>query len=182
VKALGQRATGLSALATGTGLLNVTLAVALDVTNRPDSGRSRALMALGAPECCRADRVAGVMVTSPKTHGPRCGLQTIGRFFEDDHVHMALVVGADRRLLTTIERSDLAGATPRARPPGAVSQWVGTRRRSPRSPQAPGRGDPRGVKAARRSSSVGLAWLPLAFCQSLKASIESCMAGLGVYV
>ena len=126
MKALDQRATGLSRLATGTGLLNVTLAVAFDVTNGPDSWPSQALMALGAaPECCGADRVADVMVTTPKTHGPRCGLQTIGRFFEDDHVHMALVVAADRRLVTTIERSDLAAAKPGARCAADLGTLVG---------------------------------------------------------
>jgi CBS-domain-containing membrane protein len=83
-------------------------------------------MALGAaPGCCCADRVADFMVTSPETHGPRCGLQTIRRFFEDDHVHIALVVAADRRLVTTIERSDLAGATPGARCAGDLGTLVG---------------------------------------------------------
>jgi CBS-domain-containing membrane protein len=72
-------------------------------------------MALAAtPERRLAGRVADVMVTSPKTHGPRCRPQTIREFFEDDHVHMALVVTADGRLITTIERSDLARATPGA--------------------------------------------------------------------
>jgi len=37
-----------------------------------------------------------------------------------------------------------------------------------------------GVKAARRSSSVGAAWLALAFCRSLRALITSCMAWLGM--
>ena len=37
-----------------------------------------------------------------------------------------------------------------------------------------------GVKAARRSSSGGGAWLALAFCRSPRASIESCMAWLGM--
>ena len=36
------------------------------------------------------------------------------------------------------------------------------------------------MKAARRSSSVGGAWPALAFCRSLRASIESCMAWLGM--
>ena len=51
------------------------------------------------------------MVTCPKTHGPRAGLEKIRAFFEDDHVHVALIVAADGRLVTTIERSDLAAAT-----------------------------------------------------------------------
>jgi hypothetical protein len=37
-----------------------------------------------------------------------------------------------------------------------------------------------GTKAARRSSSVGGAWLALAFRRSLRASIKSCMAWLGI--
>jgi hypothetical protein len=55
--------------------------------------------------------VADAMVTRPKTHGPRSGLETIRAFFGDDHVHLALIVATDGRLVTTIERSDLAAAT-----------------------------------------------------------------------
>ena len=55
------------------------------------------------------------MVTAPKTHGPECRPQTIREFLDDDHVQMVLVVAADGRLVTTIERSDLAEATPGAR-------------------------------------------------------------------
>ena len=36
------------------------------------------------------------------------------------------------------------------------------------------------MKAARRSASVGGAWPALAFCRSLRASIASCMAWLGM--
>jgi hypothetical protein len=36
------------------------------------------------------------------------------------------------------------------------------------------------VKAARRCSSVGAAWLALAFYRSLRASITSCIAWLGM--
>jgi CBS-domain-containing membrane protein len=53
-------------------------------------------------------RVADAMVTHPKTHGPDCSLEAIRAFFTDDHLHMALIVAADGRLVTTIERSDLA--------------------------------------------------------------------------
>jgi CBS-domain-containing membrane protein len=48
------------------------------------------------------------MITRPKTHSPECGLAAIRAFFTDDHLHMALVVAADGRLVTTIERPDLA--------------------------------------------------------------------------
>ena len=56
-------------------------------------------------------RVADAMVTCPKTHAPEAGLDEIGALFEDDHVHMALIVGAEGLLLTTIERPDLAAAS-----------------------------------------------------------------------
>ncbi len=56
-------------------------------------------------------RVADAMVTCPKTDGPECGLAAIRAFFTDDHVHMALIVAADGRLVTTIERPDLAAVT-----------------------------------------------------------------------
>src|SRR5262245_20350958 len=48
------------------------------------------------------------MVTRPTTHGPDSTLEEIRAFFDDDHVHMALTVAPDRRLITTIERPDLA--------------------------------------------------------------------------
>ncbi len=65
------------------------------------------------------------MVTAAKTHGPECRPQTIRECFEDDHVHMALVVAADGRLVTTIERSDLAEATPVARCAAELGTLVG---------------------------------------------------------
>jgi CBS-domain-containing membrane protein len=51
------------------------------------------------------------MVTGPKTFGPGVGLAEIRSFFADDHVHLALIVARDGRLVTTIERADLAPAT-----------------------------------------------------------------------
>jgi CBS-domain-containing membrane protein len=56
-------------------------------------------------------RVADAMVVCPKTHGPESGLEKIRAFFEDDHVHMALVVAPGGRLVTTIERTDLSAAS-----------------------------------------------------------------------
>jgi CBS-domain-containing membrane protein len=61
----------------------------------------------GATKC-----VADAMVTVPKTHGPDTRLREIRALFDDDHVHMALIVAADGRLLTTIERADLSEAIP----------------------------------------------------------------------
>jgi CBS-domain-containing membrane protein len=52
-------------------------------------------------------RVCDAMVTSPKMHGPDSGPEKIHAFFKDDHVHMALIVASDGRLVTTIERPDL---------------------------------------------------------------------------
>ncbi|MEU6148174.1 hypothetical protein ABZ848_48575 [Streptomyces sp. NPDC047081] len=61
-------------------------------------------------------RVADAMVTCPKTLDPHAGVDDVRALFGDDHVHMALVVAADGRLLTTIERPDIpaavAGETP----------------------------------------------------------------------
>lgn len=69
--------------------------------------------------------VADAMVTCPRTHGPRSGLAKIRAFFEDDHVHVALIVAADGRLLTTIERSDLAAATSRPAPVAKLGTLIG---------------------------------------------------------
>jgi CBS-domain-containing membrane protein len=68
-----------------------------------------------------AARVRHAMVTLPKTHGMGTPLEVIRALFEDDHVHMALIV-ANRRLITTIERSDLGEPLPGWTP----AEWVGT--------------------------------------------------------
>ena len=47
------------------------------------------------------------MVTTPKTHPPGVTLDEIRELFEDDHVRIALVVAADGRLVTALEREDL---------------------------------------------------------------------------
>ena len=52
------------------------------------------------------------MVTICKTRGPETQLAEIRRLLDDDHVHMALIVAVDGRLLTTIERDDLSEAIP----------------------------------------------------------------------
>jgi len=56
--------------------------------------------------------VADAMISCPKTHDFGTTADEIRAFFEDDHVHMALIVRTGRRLVTTIERADLS-----ARPP-----------------------------------------------------------------
>ena len=70
-------------------------------------------------------RVADAMVTCPKTHGPGIGLAKIRALFEDDHVHMALIVAADGRLVTTIERADLAAATSSFAPVAKLGTLIG---------------------------------------------------------
>jgi CBS-domain-containing membrane protein len=59
-------------------------------------------------EAAPEGRVADAMVTCPKTYGPDSGIKAIEKLFQDEHVHMALIVSGFGRLLTTIERSDLA--------------------------------------------------------------------------
>jgi CBS domain-containing protein len=65
------------------------------------------------------------MITCPKTHCPDSTLDEICDLFDDDHVHMALVVATDGRLITTIERADLATATSPAVSVGGVGTLVG---------------------------------------------------------
>lgn len=62
------------------------------------------------PAAVRRDsggHVADAMITYPKTHDVDTALDEIRAFLEDDHVHMALIVGTDQLLVTTIERLDL---------------------------------------------------------------------------
>jgi CBS-domain-containing membrane protein len=70
-------------------------------------------------------RVADAMVRFPKTHGPGSVLDEMRALFADDHVHMALVVAADGRLITTIERHDVAVALPGSTPASALGTLDG---------------------------------------------------------
>ena len=65
------------------------------------------------------------MVARPKTHRPEAQLDEIRSLFEDDHVHMALIVTTDGRLLTTIERPDLAAAPSRSTPAVGLGRLAG---------------------------------------------------------
>jgi CBS-domain-containing membrane protein len=56
--------------------------------------------------------VVDVMVTSPKVHEPVTTVGEIRALFEDEHVHLALVVTVQQRLVTTIGRADLPGTAP----------------------------------------------------------------------
>ena len=69
-------------------------------------------------------RVADAMVTCPKTHDPATTVEEIRALFEDDHVHMALIVATNGRLVTTIERADLA-ATRHSDQVGAAGALAG---------------------------------------------------------
>ena len=71
------------------------------------------------------NRVADAMVTCPKQHRPDSEAEEIRALFEDEHVHMALIVAADGRLITTIERSDLAAAASSSASVGELGTLVG---------------------------------------------------------
>ena len=71
----------------------------------------------------RQKRVEDVMVTCPKTLPPECTVKQVRSLFDDDHVHMALIVDARGLLLTTLERSDIpadAGGTAKATAFGVI--------------------------------------------------------------
>ena len=69
--------------------------------------------------------VADAMVTTPKRHPPEVTLDEIRALFEDDHVCLALVVAADGRLVTTIEREDLPTASSSSAPVPEIGTLVG---------------------------------------------------------
>lgn len=92
----------------------------------PPSGQDQALKARSSRRGYdRGSRVADVMVRSPKLNGPGTRLEEIRALFEDDHVHMALIVAIDGRLVTTIERADLAAALPGSTPANELGTLVG---------------------------------------------------------
>ncbi|MGX7678621.1 hypothetical protein ACSMXN_06960 [Jatrophihabitans sp. DSM 45814] len=68
------------------------------------------------------DRVVDAMLTCPKTHRSDSQLAEISALFDDDHVHLALVIALDGRLITTIERADLADV----RSPETTATQLGT--------------------------------------------------------
>jgi uncharacterized OsmC-like protein len=65
------------------------------------------------------------MVNHPKTFGRRATLSDVAAFFLDDHVHMALVVADDRRLITAIERGDLSPSAAASTPATALGTLEG---------------------------------------------------------
>ncbi|PVG84185.1 hypothetical protein DDE18_00645 [Nocardioides gansuensis] len=50
--------------------------------------------------------VADAMIHHPKVHGVQATVADLRRFFEDDHVHLALVVDGGR-LVSVVDRDDL---------------------------------------------------------------------------
>ena len=54
----------------------------------------------------RVGEVRGAMLARPVTHGPATTVGELRAFFEDDHVHMALLVD-EGTLLGVVERDDL---------------------------------------------------------------------------
>jgi CBS-domain-containing membrane protein len=67
-------------------------------------------------------RVAQAMVTAPSTHGTATTVAQLRRYFADDHVHLALIVAPDGRLVSTVERADLTTTLPGA----TLARSVGT--------------------------------------------------------
>lgn len=51
--------------------------------------------------------VKDAMITCPKTLSAGSSVEEVRGFFADDHVHLALIVDFNGRLLTTLERSDI---------------------------------------------------------------------------
>jgi CBS domain-containing protein len=56
-------------------------------------------------------RVSDAALRSAKLHDASVTVGEISAFLADDHVHMAVLLGTDGELLTTVERSDLTFAS-----------------------------------------------------------------------
>jgi hypothetical protein len=52
------------------------------------------------------------MVRAPKVTDANATVDSVQQLFQDDHIHMALIVGFDGTLITTIERCDLEPLPP----------------------------------------------------------------------
>lgn len=75
-------------------------------------------------DVARDAAVGDAMIRAPKTLPPTATVGEVRRFFEDDHVHAALVVDGGR-LLAVIERADLAGPIPAERPAAGIGHLEG---------------------------------------------------------
>lgn len=70
-------------------------------------------------------QVSDAMVRCPMTHAPDCGVEAIRAVFDNDHVSMALIVATDGRLVTTIERPDLAPTISNSTPVSDLGTLIG---------------------------------------------------------
>ena len=73
------------------------------------------------PAFAPGSTVADAMVTGPAHHGRETPLARLEEFFEDDHVHVALIVD-DGVLLAVVDRSDVADAAPETAPAQVVGR------------------------------------------------------------
>lgn len=64
----------------------------------------------GATGTMRGRTVLDAAVRRPKTSGPSATVADIRDLFQDDHVHAALIVADNGRLMSVIERTDLEAA------------------------------------------------------------------------
>jgi len=68
--------------------------------------------------------IADAMVTRPDVHPPETTVGELRAFFEDEHVHMALLVDGGF-LVGTVERCDLASETPDDVPAAGIATLHG---------------------------------------------------------
>lgn len=64
----------------------------------------------------RGRTVLDAAVRTPKTSGPTATVADIHDLFQDDHVHAALIVDANGRLMSVIEHPDLDAASAETAP------------------------------------------------------------------
>jgi hypothetical protein len=72
----------------------------------------------------RQSTIADAMVTRPDVHPPWTTVGELRAFFEDEHVHMALLVEGGV-LVGTVERCDLASETPDDAPAAEIAALDG---------------------------------------------------------
>ena len=84
-------------------------------------------------------------------------------FFQDDHIHVALIGATDGRLVTTIERSDLAAATSSSAPVAKLGTLIGRTARP---------ADPLGAVTATLLREGDAVWLSL----TVPAGCSACCA------
>jgi CBS domain-containing protein len=110
--------------------------------------------------------VADAMVTHPAVHPPWTTVGEVRAHFEDEHVHMTLIVHAGK-LLGLVERSDLAATTDDGSPALAVARLDG-RTLAPEVPLAEAREVMREAGLRRLAVTTGDSTLVGLLC--LKAS------------